>query len=102
MPFLKQENLLKQNDFSENLAFQNLLTEIWPGQFFYYMKLGLSASMFCQIVGRGIQISSFGKNTQVHLVIIREWPKNKYILRNLDNPPVYFIQSPYNKAQKSI
>ena len=65
------------------------------------MKLDLSASMFCQIVGRGIQIASFGKNTQVHLVIIREWPK-KNILRNLDNPPVYFIQFPYNKAQKSI
>ena len=39
VPFLKQENL----------TFRNLLKEFWHGQFFYYMKLGLSASMFCQI-----------------------------------------------------
>ena len=47
------------------------------------------------------------KKPQVHLIIVREKPKNTpSILRNLDNlPPVRFIfihARPYNKAQKSI
>ena len=49
--FKARKLLLKSNDLLENLTLQNLLIEIWPGQFFYYMKLGLSASMFYQIVG---------------------------------------------------
>ena len=47
--FKARKLLVKQYGLSENLTFQNLLKKIWPGQFFYYMKLGLSASMFCQI-----------------------------------------------------
>ena len=42
----------------------------------------------------GDQTENFlGKNPQVHLIIIREWPKNNTpILRNLDNiPPGVFI-----------
>ena len=57
--FKSRKLLLKLNDLSENLTFKNLLKEIWPDQFFYYMKLGLSASMFCQIVGRGISNCKF-------------------------------------------
>ena len=49
--FKARKLLLKSNDLLENLTLQNLLIEIWPGQFFYFMKLGLSASMFYQIVG---------------------------------------------------
>ena len=37
------------------------------------MKLGLSASMFFQVVGRGFKLRVFlGKNPQVHLIIMRE------------------------------
>ena len=44
------------------------------------------STLFCLIVG-GSQIANFvKKNPQVHLIIIREWPKNdRPILRNLDN-----------------
>ena len=44
------------------------------------------------MIGGG-QIANFGeKNPQVHLIIIRESPKNiPPILRNLDNSPPWFI-----------
>ena len=43
------------------------------------MKLGLSASMFYQIVGRGERgfiLQVLEKNSQARLIIIREWAKN--------------------------
>ena len=63
--------LVKHNDLSEDLTLQNLLKECWPGQFFYCMKLGLNASMFCQIC----LAAGYTRGTlepQVHLNIIRE------------------------------
>ena len=61
--FVVIQKYLKQLQFSlvfifvYNLAFfkgkktcqENKMTCHWPGQFFYYMKLGVSASIFCQI-----------------------------------------------------
>ena len=48
--------------------------------------------------GGGINLQIFGKKTpQVHLIIIREWPKNNplSILRNLDNVfPGAFYSTP--------
>ena len=50
VPFLKQKNVSKIKWLlSVNLTSKNLLKKFWPCQFFYYMKSGLSASMFCQI-----------------------------------------------------
>ena len=49
--------------------------------------------------GGGGQIANLlGKNPQVHLIIVREWPPPPPILRNLDNsPPGAFIwPSPNN------
>ena len=47
----------------------------------------------------GVKLQIFEKNPQVHLIIIREWPKNSpshpLILRNLDDiPPGAFDPSP--------
>ena len=84
--FKARKLLLKSNDLLENLTLQNLLIEIWPGQFFYYMKLGLSASMFSQIVGNQKRISQ----------------KQPHILKILIIPLVYFIRPSYSQAQKSI
>ena len=47
--------------------------------------------------GGGVKLHISGKNPQVHLIIIREGPKNTPppILRNLDNfPLVHFIRPP--------
>ena len=56
--------------------------------------------------GRGVSNCKFwGKNLQVHLIIIKEWPKNTPpILRNLDNfpPGAFYSTPPYNQAQKSV
>ena len=49
-----------------------------------------SSTILCLIVGV-VKLQIFGKNSQVHLIIIKEWPKSPPppppppILRNLDN-----------------
>ena len=54
-------------------------------------------TLLCLIVG-GSNCKFWGKNPQVHLVIIRQWPKNTPhppILGNLDNfPPGVFYSTP--------
>ena len=45
------------------------------------------------------------KNSQVHLIIIREWPKNSSpVLRNLDNspPPGAFYSTPSTIRHKRV
>ena len=58
----------------------------------------------CLIVGGGGQSTDFEKKTpQIHLIIIKEWPKNTFppILRNLDNfPQVHFIWIPLELGTK--
>ena len=42
-------------------------------------------TLLCVIGGGGSNCKCWGKKPQVHLIIIKEWPKNTLILRNLDN-----------------
>ena len=54
-------------------------------------NISISVTLLCLIVG-GIKLQIFEKKIQVHLIIIREQPKNNPhppppILRNLDNFP---------------
>ena len=42
------------------------------------------------LIGGGVKWQILGKNTQVHLIIIRKWPKNTpspHFIKNLDNFP---------------
>ena len=99
----KIANSHSKNSFSKIVKFVNWLSEIilW-----LIYTLSCSSTLLCLIVGGGAvggvgawglwgdQIANFWF-PQVHLVIMREWPKsNPTILRNLDNfPQVHFIQT---------
>ena len=55
--------------------------------------------------GRGVNCKFLGKNPQVHLIIIREWPNNTPppILRNLDTfPPGTFYSTPPPPAHPTL
>ena len=56
------------------------------------------ASTFVPNYSGGVKLQIVGKKTlQVHLIIIREWPKNHFpILRNLDNlsPGAFYLTPP--------
>ena len=66
------------------------LVSSWPLK---YRIRETFSTLLCLIVSGGSNCKFWGKNPQVHLIIIREWPKNNTpILRNLDNiPPGVFI-----------
>ena len=44
--------------------------------FYYGCIIQITFTLLCLIVGRGSNCKFWGKNPQVHLIIIREWPKN--------------------------
>ena len=58
------------------------------------LKITLLFTLSCNC-REGANCKFLGKNPQVHLIIIREWPKtNPPILRNLDNfPPGAFYSN---------
>ena len=58
------------------------------------MYRGKLRTLLCVILGED-QIANFGKKSlKVHLIFIREWPRNNLsIFRNFDNSPlVHFIR----------
>ena len=59
------------------------------------------------LVGRGQIANSLGKNLQVHLIIIKEWPKNNHpILRNKEISIIFtlvhFIRSPTIRHKREV
>ena len=65
-------------------------------KFLMKMKSLISVTLLCIIVG-GVKLQILRKSAQVHLIIIRKWPKNNpLILRNLNNfPPYGFYLTPH-------
>ena len=46
----------------------------------HWAEMGLSNTLLCPIVGGGVKLQILGKNPQVHLIIIRELPKNNPLI----------------------
>ena len=66
-------------------------------EYLFHQSTYMKYSFVPNCRGGAVQFKSFGKKpTQLHLIIIRQWPKNNHpTFRNLDSfPLVHFIRLP--------